>query len=173
MANEIGADEIGANEIGAGANEIGAGANEIGAGSNEIGAKADDLWSFYIIQNKNCTYAGVSPDPVKRLRKHNGEISGGAKYTLSKGPGWRHICLVHGFQTKTQALQFEWAVKHVPPRDAGGLENRLKKLFILFNKTHWTSKSPLASTVPLVLEWKIAIPSETKTYTLPPYITQH
>jgi predicted GIY-YIG superfamily endonuclease len=173
-ANEIGPNEIGPNEIGP--NEIGP--NEIGPneiGPNEIGPAQNDTepWSFYIIQNKGCTYAGVSPDPVKRLRKHNGEISGGAKYTLSKGPGWRHICLVHGFQTKIQALQFEWAVKHVPPRDAGGLENRLKKLFILFNKTHWTSKSPLAATVPLVLEWKITIPVETKAYTLPPYITQH
>jgi len=41
----------------------------------------EDKWSFYIIQNKGSTYAGVSPDPVKRLRKHNGELSGGAKYT--------------------------------------------------------------------------------------------
>ena len=37
-----------------------------------------DNWSFYVIKNKECTYAGVSPDPVQRLRKHNGEICGGA-----------------------------------------------------------------------------------------------
>ena len=41
-------------------------------------------WQFYLINNGPYTYAGVSPDPVKRLRKHNGEISGGAKYTASK-----------------------------------------------------------------------------------------
>jgi predicted GIY-YIG superfamily endonuclease len=150
------------------ANEMGA--NEIGPEAND--EKNTDKWSFYIILNKGCTYAGVSPDPVKRLRKHNGEICGGAKYTLSKGPGWTHICLVHGFQTKIQALQFEWASKHVPPRDAGGLINRLKKLFLLFNKTNWTSKSPMAATVPLVLEWKIAPPAEIKALTLPPYISQ-
>ena len=129
-------------------------------------------WSFYIIQNKGCTYAGVSPDPIKRLRKHNGEICGGAKYTLSKGPGWTHVCLVHGFQTKIQALQFEWASKHVPPRDAGGLINRLKKLFILFNKEHWTSKSPKASTVQLSLEWKITRPVALREETLPDYIKE-
>lgn len=133
----------------------------------------NDIWSFYIIQNKGCTYAGVSPDPVKRLRKHNGEISGGAKYTLSKGPGWTHVCLVHGFKTKIQALQFEWASKHVPPRDAGGLINRLKKLFILFNKNNWTSKSPEASTVPLSLEWKIPRPLALQEQTLPNYITEY
>lgn len=132
----------------------------------------EEPWSFYIIQNKGSTYAGVSPDPVKRLRKHNGEISGGAKYTQSRGPGWTHICLVHGFQTKIQALQFEWASKHVPPRDAGGVINRLKKLFILFNKPHWTSKSPEASTVPLTLEWKIKKPAGLAELTLPTYITE-
>ena len=121
--------------------------------------KAEDPWSFYIIQNKGCTYAGVSPDPVKRLRKHTGELSGGAKYTHSKGPGWTHVCLVHGFQTKIQALQFEWAVKHVPPRDSGGLLQRLKKLYCVLNKTHWTSTSPDATTVPLQLEWKIPQPA--------------
>ena len=122
--------------------------------------KADEKWSFYIIVHTcGATYAGVSPDPVKRLRKHNGEIAGGAKYTLSKeNGGWQHVCLVHGFQSKIQALQFEWASKHVPPRNAGGLQNRIKKLYILFNKSHWTSKSPEASFIPLCIEWKMAVP---------------
>ena len=131
--------------------------------------KDEDKWVFYIIHNKGCTYAGVSPDPVKRLRKHNGEINGGAKYTLSKGPGWEHVCLISGFQTKIQALQFEWASKHVPPRDAGGLINRVKKLYILLNKSQWTSKSPLAKTVPLRVEWKMSV--EYNDRTVPSYIT--
>jgi predicted GIY-YIG superfamily endonuclease len=132
----------------------------------------EDPWVFYLIQNKGCTYAGVSPDPVKRLRKHNGEIGGGAKYTLSKGPGWTHICLVHGFQNKIQALQFEWAVKHVPPRDAGGLQHRLQKCFTVLNKTQWTSKAPAANTVPLLLEWKIACPAFLAGALLPTYVKQ-
>jgi predicted GIY-YIG superfamily endonuclease len=134
--------------------------------------ESSEPWSFYIIQNKGCTYAGVSPDPVKRLRKHNGELSGGAKYTQSRGPGWTHVCLVHGFQTKIQALQFEWASKHVPPRDAGGVINRLKKLFILFNQQKWTSKSPESSTVPLMLEWKIPRPLDLNKETLPSHIQE-
>jgi predicted GIY-YIG superfamily endonuclease len=117
--------------------------------------KEEEEWSLYIILHPcGATYVGVSPDPVKRLRKHNGELAGGAKYTLSKGKGWKHICLVHGFQTKIQSLQFEWALKHVPPRNAGGIENRIRKLYTLLNKTYWTSKSPPASTVSLALEWK-------------------
>ena len=134
-------------------------------------AKEEEPWSFYIVHNQGYTYAGVSPDPVKRLRKHNGEISGGAKYTLGKGPGWTHVCLVHGFQTKIQALQFEWAVKHVPPRDSGGLNNRLKKLYTVLNKRNWTSKSPDASAIPLEVEWKIAKPVFLNTLPLPSYIS--
>ena len=115
--------------------------------------KKEDEWFFYIIQNKQFTYAGVSPDPVKRLRKHNGEISGGAKYTTSKGPGWKHVCIVSGFQNKIQSMQFEWAVKHAPPRNVGGIKSRMKKLNDVMQKERWTSKSPLASEVPLTVKY--------------------
>ena len=111
-------------------------------------------WQFYLIQNGPYTYAGVSPAPEKRLKKHNGVISGGAKYTTSKGSGWKHICLVKGFPTKIEALQFEWAVKHEPPRNVGGYDSRIKKLYKVLCKERWTSKSPLAETVPLIVEWK-------------------
>lgn len=118
--------------------------------------KAEEPWDFYIIVHPcGATYAGVSPDPIKRLKKHNGEISGGAKYTLSKGKGWQHVCLVRGFQTKIQALQFEWASKHIPPRNVGGLDSRLRKLYTLLNKPFWTSKSPAADSVPLTVEWRM------------------
>ena len=117
-------------------------------------------WKFYIIYHlpTGATYAGVSPDPVRRLRMHNGEICGGAKYTTSKGPGWVHICLVSGFPTKQNSMQFEWAIKHVAPRNVGGLESRLRKLGILFRKEQWTSKSPLADSVPLEIEW-VGVPT--------------
>ena len=118
-------------------------------------ASKDDVkyWIFYIIQNKQWTYAGVSPTPQRRLRQHNGEIKGGAKYTTSKGPGWKHVCIVSGFRTKIEAMQFEWAVKHEAPRNAGGIVNRINKLLGVCNKTKWTSKSPNACDVPLTIHW--------------------
>jgi hypothetical protein len=51
-------------------------------------------------------------------------------------------------------MQFEWAIKHVPPRNVGGLESRLRKLGVLLRKERWTSKSPLACEVPLEIVWK-------------------
>ena len=132
---------------------------------------SDKIWYFYLIYNNNYTYAGVSPDPKRRLRQHNGEICGGAKYTTSKGPGWKHLCIISGFQDKIQSMQFEWAVKHVPPKNAGGIQNRIKKLFLTLNKDEWTSKSPLANTVPLNITWMIDV-AEVPKYSLPDYITQ-
>lgn len=129
-------------------------------------------WAFYIIQNNKCTYAGVSPDPFRRLRQHNGEIVGGAKYTTSKGPGWTHVCIITGFKTKIQVLQFEWAVKHEPPRGAGGFTNRIKKLFSVCNKDKWTSNAPISSEVPLKIYWNISPDVIPTTLEMPAYITQ-
>tara|TARA_B110001450_G_C17224532_1_gene320877 strand:- start:62 stop:487 length:426 start_codon:yes stop_codon:yes gene_type:complete len=129
-----------------------------------------DIWYFYLIKNKGFTYAGVSPTPEKRLRQHNGEICGGAKYTLSKGPGWEHICIISGFKNKSDAMKFEWAVKHVPPRNAGGLINRIMKLYIVLKKKYWTLNSPLAESVPLTINWFMEIPL---TDEIPDYITQN
>jgi structure-specific endonuclease subunit SLX1 len=111
-------------------------------------------WACYIIKNEKYTYVGVSNNVEKRLRAHNGEIKGGAKYTTSKGSGWKHICIIRGFPTKIESLQFEWALKNVPPKKAGGIKNRIKKLEILLNKERWTSKAPLSETMPLIIEWK-------------------
>lgn len=133
-------------------------------------SESDKPWIFYLIQNGNATYAGVSPDPTRRLRQHNSEIAGGAKYTTSNSPNWSHMCLVSGFQTKQQSMQFEWAVKHVPPRNAGGPFNRLRKLYTTLNKSQWTSKSPLSSTVPLNVEW--LIPKPENIGSLPAYVTE-
>ncbi len=130
-----------------------------------------DNWSCYIIENKGYTYVGISNNVKKRLRAHNGEIKGGAKYTTSKGSGWKHICVIHGFPTKIESMQFEWALKHVPPRNAGGIKNRIKKLQILLHKENWTSKSPLSETMPLVIEW-IDQSYRPDSFSLPVYIEE-
>ena len=130
-----------------------------------------DKWSCYIIENKGYTYIGVSNDVDKRLRAHNGELKGGAKYTTGKGPGWKHVCIVHGFPTKIESMQFEWAWKHVKPRNAGGVINRIKKLIILLNKERWTKNAPLASTMPLTIGWN-NISKRPSEFNVPVYINE-
>lgn len=116
-------------------------------------------WYFYLLQNQNCTYAGVSPDPQRRLRQHNKELKGGAKYTTSKPSTWSPLCFVQGFPSKIEAMQFEWAVKHAAPRNVGGIAARIKKLYHVCCQERWTTRSPLAKDVPLQIHWCVPIPS--------------
>ena len=75
-------------------------------------------WVVYFLNNplNRCTYVGATVNPTRRLRQHNREIKGGAKYTTRGKGRWRYVCVVYGFQTKVQALQFEWALHHCRPR---------------------------------------------------------
>lgn len=44
-------------------------------------------WFVYILRCADDTlYTGVTTDPVRRLREHNGEIKGGARYTRTRQP---------------------------------------------------------------------------------------
>ena len=111
-----------------------------------------DVWSCYIIANGRCSYVGVSPRPERRLRQHNCELTGGAKYTRSKGPDWSFVCIVSGFD-KISSLQFEWAVKHCAPTHTHGPKARVDKLFQVLNRQKWTKNSQDASNIPLIIQW--------------------
>lgn len=44
-------------------------------------------WFVYMVQTaKGQLYTGISTDPDRRLRQHNGELAGGAKALRGKGP---------------------------------------------------------------------------------------
>lgn len=73
-------------------------------------------WCVYLLQsihNPRRTYVGMTSDLRRRLRQHNGEISGGARYTRSFGR-WRLVTALTGF-SKIDAMRFEWYAKRKRP----------------------------------------------------------
>ena len=116
-------------------------------------------WHVYLIFNQKYTYIGATNNLKQRIRKHNGEIKGGAKYTTKKGKGWQYACYVSGFKNNIDALQFEWAWKHVLPRGKG-VWGRYKQLEKLVNKTRWTSKAVEA------LDYELTVTFEKPEYLL-------
>lgn len=79
------------------------------------------------------TYVGATVDPARRLRQHNGEISGGARAT--KGRAWRRVFLVSGFEDERAALRFEWRWKYLTRQAPGDtfMERRSHALALLLS----------------------------------------
>lgn len=65
---------------------------------------------LYLLRNteSHCTYVGITNHPERRLRMHNGEIKGGARYTTThKGSGeWVYHGCIFGLD-KSTALSIE------------------------------------------------------------------
>jgi len=68
-------------------------------------------YCYMLINNEMKNYIGFTTNPKKRLRQHNKELKGGAKYT-SKYNNWKYLFIIGGFKTKQEALQCEWKLKH-------------------------------------------------------------
>ncbi len=63
------------------------------------------------VSNNKRIYVGYTVDFNRRLRQHNGEITGGAKKTEKARP-WTPVCKIKGFYDKSSALRFEWRIQH-------------------------------------------------------------
>ena len=84
------------------------------------------------------TYVGMTNNFTRRLRQHNGELVGGAKYTSRHDSRpWKCVVTVQGFENKVDALRFEYAWKHEPPRKCHGVTARTKKMHSLLEKARW------------------------------------
>ena len=89
------------------------------------------MYLVYILKSDNNSYVGMTNNFLKRIRQHNKEIKGGAKYT-SKYNNWYPVCIIDGFKDKSSACQCEWRLKHGGTgklRGANGRINYLSKFY--------------------------------------------
>ena len=95
----------------------------------------------YLLQSGKKTYVGATINVDRRLRQHNREIKGGAKYTSRDT--WTRVCYVSGFPTWRDALQFEWKWKQLSRKVPSGqsLQRRLEALNVLIASGKSTSTS--------------------------------
>lgn len=97
------------------------------------------MYCVYLLTNtKNkYTYLGITNNSKQRLRKHNGEIKGGARYTAAKkGDGeWVYHCKVNNL-TKSESLSIERTCKNLRKRGVGKtpLEKRMSILTKVCNE---------------------------------------
>jgi len=70
----------------------------------------ENNYLVYLLINtvNNCTYIGITNNITRRVRQHNGELVGGAKYTkLKKNDGeWQVYGIINGLE-KRQSLSLE------------------------------------------------------------------
>ena len=127
------------------------------------------MFLCYLISNSESrTYVGYTNNFKNRIRKHNGEIVGGAKYTTAhKGEkGWTPIILITGIIEKKTALSLEWRMKKRRNKlgklkPSYGLESRIRNIFEIIKEDKITSKSPTFSSLPNIT---ILIDSEHKLF---------
>ena len=93
-----------------------------GAPSSVRRSKPRGLYSYvYVLRSMsssvNRTYVGVTNDPMKRIRQHNGALSGGASYTKRFRP-WAFYAIFR-FNSRHDALSVEWKTKHQRKKSDG------------------------------------------------------
>ena len=116
-----------------------------------------EQWYCYILRNKqpqysHLTYNGSTNNPKRRLRQHNEEIVGGARYTHGRGGGWEIYALLTGFVDHKNALSCEWRIKHTNgkpgkrPNNHLGVIGRIVGLNDVLKLNQWTKQCTVDNT---------------------------
>lgn len=99
----------------------------------------------------NRTYVGYTIDVHRRLRQHNGEITGGSKKTRQGRP-WEIVLYVTGFHFERTALQYEFCIHKTRKFGRGtGVKAKMKIMKGLLKQKQ------ICSTAPPNIEFKRAL----------------
>ncbi|MEN3160055.1 GIY-YIG nuclease family protein [Alkalimonas sp. NCh-2] len=91
-------------------------------------------WFLYLLRtNNDHIYTGISTDPARRLRQHNGEISGGAKALRGRRP--LQLLYQEPYPCRSSASKAEYQFKQ--------LSKQQKEAFIRLKADGAPPRSPL------------------------------
>lgn len=75
--------------------------------------KNNEGWAVYVLRCADTSlYTGVTTDVARRVRQHNGELAGGARYTRARRP----VCVVYeeAWSSRAEACRREAEIKALP-----------------------------------------------------------
>lgn len=85
------------------------------------------MFCVYLLQHTTGrTYVGISTDVERRVKQHNGILTGGARCTRMLGIGWELVYRTGYLFDRSRAMSLERTIKR-----SRGLESRLQKLFFI------------------------------------------
>ncbi|SEA76167.1 GIY-YIG nuclease family protein [Alkalimonas amylolytica] len=91
-------------------------------------------WFFYLLRtNRGQIYTGISTDPQRRLRQHNGELAGGAKALRGQRP--LQLLYQEPYPCRSSASKAEYQFKQ--------LNKQQKEAFIRLKTDGALASSPL------------------------------
>jgi len=109
-------------------------------------AEQKEVWYCYLLRStiSGRTYNGSTNDLKRRLRQHNGELSGGAVATKTGQP-WVFFAVLKGLPDHVNALSCEWRIRHPDGRrkkkgQYSGTVGRIQGLNKVLQLDQWSSR---------------------------------
>lgn len=106
-----------------------------------------ETWYCYLIKSTikpNLSYNGSTNDPIRRLRQHNGEITGGA-FRTKIGQPWEYYAILKGLPNHNNALSCEWRIRYPDNKRKKdkkylGVKGRIVGLNEILKLEYWTKQ---------------------------------
>ena len=109
------------------------------------------------------TYVGATKNLARRLRQHNGELTGGAKYT-KRSKSWRVLFYLEGFVDSPdgwcETLSCEWHLKHVSRYRKGTspVARRERNVTTLLKRDRWVHLKKIVPFQQMGIQWSDCAP---------------